>query len=1004
MRPKRNDIRISRKFVPNPGALKATKRDRHIRSISARSKSKNDDDEILTTNEVASVKDNRNSERKNLKNPAVPDSGSSMKTKAMPDPKRKPTDTGDSRLALSEQKRKRSGAENYINKRFLYDVVEPPKRNRQKKFLHLPNRSTAALMAVSSANLLKKHKSKLGVSGQISSERDLFSHVRSRHGRRLKPKHEYSPSQSADEYHILEQPPSTDSSWRPIKKNKVLTQAAKSRPDHKSDTTNYLKRDKYDKDYYSSDEDQGGSELGGILSPKTYYPDASCISTYSDMFSELQKPEQLIHSQHPDTMENLRRLESSKLKNRSNLRRVLSPSGNQKEPSNSFLRQTVFRSDEISPPIIDRHTTNLLDFCMNSNVDQFTHIRSNLDKTTIHGDDLESGESRGLTNRQVQQSQEELEEDLLAPELSIIASSNTAVSSDGVLVSTLTDTGTMLSSGSSRRKSPVRPMQVLRTKTTHTNSTTPAPTNASPTMLVTGSDNSPFVFTSPSVVTNSVYTRSLSDLDLGHDGDVLTSGLCSVLSGNNSQSLGESNQPLENTSSNYVVNNAEMEIHSINDHSHQILSSGPPPPPPQQPLTSICMSSSSSSGSITQIPISMDSSIVSKGGGNTTVSSGLLPSLLTQSTTRPVSVVQQPIISRVFMAPNTTRSITTPVTKPIMSVPHSTLGSVSSRRRPTILKRALGTVNSTGSNSLITSRPTTVFEQPSDNDVDLSSTSSSSISRTIGVFNSGCSSSSTGQLTKSINSITIDESALSGNFTNTSTKLLQLVTTTNPTTSTIPSEHLNPNQTASDRLFGKRLLAYNRNITSHTTTTPNHNNHNNTNSMSTNITPPNSGTTHHHHHQHHPGSAPTNTTINTATPYRYAVVRGSADGKQYVLISNPRLVDQTVHEQQHQQSIATLTTAVNDATSLEPVYVSTTPTIIENFHSDLFPLDSCTTNSNNSSSISRAFKVEINGAHLIRMNPDGHNNNNNNTISENNRPIRTIYTTLPQGATTMAAT
>lgn len=151
----------------------------------------------------------------------------------------------------------------------------------------------------------------------------------------------------------------------------------------------------------------------------------------------------------------------------------------------------MFRSDEISPPI-DRHTTNILDFCISSNVDQFAHLRTNLDKTAIHEDDLESAEPHGLVNRRVQQSQEELEEDLLAPELSIITGSNTATSSDGVLVSTLTDTGAMLScnssSGSSRRKSPVRPMQVLRTKTTHT-STTAAPSNASPTMLVTGSDN-----------------------------------------------------------------------------------------------------------------------------------------------------------------------------------------------------------------------------------------------------------------------------------------------------------------------------------------------------------------------------------------------------------------------------------------------------------------------------------------------------------------------------------
>lgn len=220
------------------------------------------------SDKIPVVKGNRNSEVKS-KNPAASNLGSSLKSRVMSDPKRKPTDTSDSRLALSEQKRKRSGAENYINKRFLYDVVEPPKRSRQKKFLHFTDRSTAALMAVSSANLLKKHKSKLSVSSQIPSDRDLFPRVKSRHGRRLKPKHEYSPSQSADE-HSFDQPLSIDSSWKPIRKNKILSQATKSRSEHKSDTTNYLKHDKYNKEYYSSDEDREGNELEGILSSKTY--------------------------------------------------------------------------------------------------------------------------------------------------------------------------------------------------------------------------------------------------------------------------------------------------------------------------------------------------------------------------------------------------------------------------------------------------------------------------------------------------------------------------------------------------------------------------------------------------------------------------------------------------------------------------------------------------------------------------------------------------------------
>ncbi|KAK4467482.1 hypothetical protein MN116_008989 [Schistosoma mekongi] len=933
MRPKRNDIRISRKFVPNPGALKATRKDKRVRPMSGKpsSKSNNSNQTLLTTpcNSVTSVEVIHSSERKKPKCVSVSNLDASLKSRVISDPKRKSADTSVSCLPLSEQKRKRSGAENYIKKRFLYDVIEPPKRSRQKKFLHFTDRSTAALMAVSSANLLKKHKSKLGVPPRISDSHDMFPHVKSRHGRRLKPKHEYSPSGSIDEY-SADQLITTDVNRRPIRKSKVLAQVVKSRLDYKPDTSSWLKDDKC-KDYYLSDENQEGSVLDGILPPKPYYPDGSCMSTYSDMFSELQKPEDITRGQNANILEEYRKPESSRLKNRSNLRRVLNSSDHQTEPMNSFLRQSVFRSDDISPPV-DRHTTSILDFCISSNIDQFTHIRSNFNKTSVHENDLESEEPHALISRQVQQSQEELEEDLLSPELSIITGSNTASSSDGILVSTLTDTGTMLScssiSGSSRRKSPVRPMQVLRTKTTHTSTT--APTNTSPTMLVTGSDNSPFVFTSPSLVTNTVYTRSLSDLDLGHEGDVLTSGICSVLSDNNSHSVGESNQSIEGS---FVVSNSE--IHSMSDHSHQILSSGPP-----LTLTSL--------SSMTQVPVCIDSTNPSK--GSTTVSSGLLPSLLTQSTTRPASVVQQPIISRVFVAPNTTRSVTTPAAKPVISVSHSTFGSVPSRRRPTILKRTLGAGNPVTSNSLITSRPT-IFET-SDNDVDLSTSS-----RAISVFNSG----NAGPLQTSINSNAIEESGSSNNVLTTSTKLLQLVTATST-----PSDCLNPNQTASDRLFGRRLVAYNRG-TSHTTT-----NNNNTVLNTTQ----NSGTL----HQQNPATA--SSTVNATTPYRYAVVRGSADGKQYVLITNPRVVDQAIHE----QPIATLTTTINE-TSQEPIYVST-PVVSENFNSEqLFPIDSC---------VSRAFKVEINGAHLIRMNSEGH------SFSGNDRQIRTIYS-APQGATTMAA-
>ncbi|VDQ00393.1 unnamed protein product [Trichobilharzia regenti] len=804
----------------------------------------------------------------------------------------------DSSLISSDQKRKRSGAENYINKRFLYDVVEPPKR-RQKKFLHFSDRSTAALMAVSSANLLRRHKSKSRVSLQQSGGRDLFSHVRSRHGRRLKPKHDYSPSQSDNEHSVYNQSFVADSRRR-IRK-KVLAPTVKSRLNSKLERTNWSKSDECNKGFYSSDEQDDG-ELDVVLSPKDYYAGTSCLPTYTDVFNDIQKRGNIPQDETSDFMDNYGRPDPSGLKNRVNSRRVLSPNSNQKGSTNSFLHPTVFREDGISSSV-DHHPSDILDFCASSNSEQFSRGGTASEDINGREDDVGLTESRGLISRRVQQAQDDLEEDLLAPELSLITGPSTVASPDGILVSTLTDTGTVLScssaSGSSRRKSPVRPMQVLRTVYTSTS----APTIASPAMLVTGSENSPFVFTS-SVVANTMYTRP-SGIELGHDGDMLPSGMCSVLPDNNTQSFNEPNQSMENS---FSMSISDLKIHSLGDQSHQISSSAPP-------------STLSSFASVAQVSVSSDGAI---------------------------SVVPQPIISRVFMAPSTTRSVTTPVTKPVLSVSHSTVNSVSARRRPTILRRALGTGISAPANSLITSR--TVFET-SNTDTDQSTSSSS---RPITVFNSNGAS----QQQKPISLITTEEPGPSSSLSTATPKLLQLVTT-----SSTPSDCLNPNQTASDRLFGKRPAAYNK-VSSHTpTTVPN--------------TSQNSGTV-------HQSPAPTNTNINTTTPYRYAVVRGSADGKQYVLISNPRVVDQPVHD----QPVVTVSTSATTNSTLEPNYVQTS-VVSKNHNSEqLFPPESC---------ITRAFKVEINGAHLIRMNSDGP------PIAGSDRQFRTIYTT-PQGATTMAAT
>ncbi|CAH8496665.1 unnamed protein product [Heterobilharzia americana] len=205
---------------------------------------------------------------------------------------------------------------------------------------------------------------------------------------------------------------------------------------------------------------------------------------------------------------------------------------------------------------------------------------------------------------------------------------------------------------------------------------------------------------------------------------------------------------------------------------------------------------------------------------NVAISSSLLPSLPTQQVTRSVSVVQQAIISRVFMTPNTICPITTPAAKPIISASPSNLGPISARRRPTILKRTPGTSSFASSNSLVTCFP--AVPETSESGGDLSASPSDVQLKPIGLT-------------------TTEESGSSSNLSNATTKLSQLGTT--PSTL---SERLNRNQTVSDRLFGRHPIAYNRN----TSQTP----------VTSSTPTPNSVTT-------YQSSALTNTTTNATTPY-----------------------------------------------------------------------------------------------------------------------------------------
>lgn len=129
---------------------------------------------------------------------------------------------------------------------------------------------------------------------------------------------------------------------------------------------------------------------------------------------------------------------------------------------------------------------------------QFERMNDNIEDLAEPEDDLESIESHNLVNRSLQQSHEELEEDLLAPKLSILAASSSAtMDSDRLIVSTMPETGSVLGSGlvsggvggGSRRKSPVRPMQVLRTKSTNQSTVSNVSNNLQSSALATAVDS-----------------------------------------------------------------------------------------------------------------------------------------------------------------------------------------------------------------------------------------------------------------------------------------------------------------------------------------------------------------------------------------------------------------------------------------------------------------------------------------------------------------------------------
>ncbi|TGZ65590.1 hypothetical protein CRM22_005806 [Opisthorchis felineus] len=161
-------------------------------------------------------------------------------------------------------------------------------------------------------------------------------------------------------------------------------------------------------------------------------------------------------------------------------------------------------------PVSDTHADSLQHFGTDENSERYRHVRYHANLDTEDDDYLHSPLSHDLSEERSQPPNEDVEEeDLLAPELSILTGPDSVAGADGVVLS---DTHTLLASvlqpsSGSRRKSPVRPMQVIRTKSS----------TSVPPMSTFGSNSDTSSIFTPS----SNYDRRLSGEDSGRADGIL---------------------------------------------------------------------------------------------------------------------------------------------------------------------------------------------------------------------------------------------------------------------------------------------------------------------------------------------------------------------------------------------------------------------------------------------------------------------------------------------------
>ncbi|CAH8532551.1 unnamed protein product [Dicrocoelium dendriticum] len=520
----------------------------------------------------------------------------------------------------------------------------------------------------------------------------------------------------------------------------------------------------------SSPVDNDNLSVSGAVDPAHFLPNKySGPDTYSDvLMNELRHPIDTRSSTSPH--ETPQRTINVKQR----VTRSQRPFGS--DPPRK--RMNTYGSSLLSPGPASSGEDDIIHFCSDSSADRFVRYRPLNDPDTTRSGYLHSLAAQRVPEKQSHVSSEDIEEeDLLAPKLSIFAGSTTLSTSDGVILSGMPNpnvapTGTTSVAGGSRRKSPVRPMQVLRTKSS-TLSSANTSTSLSVTVLETASDNSPLVFAQ-----STGYLRGLPDSSCGPNEDISLT-----------------DQPLDSESNSLSV-------------SLRLTSpSGP---------------------SYSSIAIHAIRDPVGKSSGDTTITthSEAASTRVCSSSSRPHSSGS---------------------TKSTFSLSHTNHAS-GNRHRPSILKR--------GFTSLLSPILSSALEVSNEMSI-------SAAGRTIGAYpqsaaythkaNATINSSLSGPLMMSSAIGDVSDAICAG-----PTKLLQLVTS-NPSTTQSTTSSL----TASDKLFGRRSNAYVRSDHLTAATTPT-------------VLYPYASTV----------DSKGLFAVPDQSAYRYTVLRGSLDGRRYLVLGN----------------------------------------------------------------------------------------------------------------------